>query len=234
MIKTLAISVISGAFISTANAEGWEQALDFGATLAKGNSDSVLATIGYAGSNVGGADEYLTSLSYTYGKEEDTKTNDELLGTAQWNHIFEDKFYGGLRANLRMDSLADIDYRLGATALLGYYFVKTDSTYYSVEAGPGYTFEQVGGESDNYVSVYLGQKFEHKFDEKTRVYETFAVTAPADDFDDYSIVFELGVETFLSDRLALKVAIQDKYEAEPASGLKANDFKIITGISYKF
>jgi len=47
-------------------------------------------------------------------------------------------------------------------------------------------------------------------------------------------VFEAGIETFLSDKLALKVTIQNKYENQPAAGLKGNDFKLITGISYKF
>lgn len=231
IIKSIAIGAVT---VSSVMAEGWDQSLDLGATVSKGNSDSILGTFAYSGYNLGDKDEYLLDASYTYGESEDLKTNDELLASAQWNHLLSDITYAGLRVNARVDALADIDYRVGVTGLLGYYLIKSDTTYLSVEAGPGYTTEQVGGIDDDYLSIYIGQKFEHYLNDNTRIFETFALTAPADDFENYSIVFEAGIETFLSDRLALKLSVQDNYEAEPAAGADNNDIKVITGVSYKF
>ncbi len=231
IIKVIAVSALT---VSSVMAEGWDQSLDLGATISRGNSDSILGTFAYSGQKLGEDNEYILNASYTYGESEDLRTNDEVLASAQWNHFISDVAYAGVRANLRSDVLADIDFRLGANALLGYYLIKNDTTYLSIEGGPGYTTEQVGGIEDDYLSIYIGQKFEHQLNENTRIFESFALTAPADDFDDYSIVFEAGLETTLSERLSLKVTFLDKYEAEPAAGSENNDIQIITGISYKF
>lgn len=234
MNKIAKTAALGAVLCSSAMAEGWEQSFDFGATVSKGNSDSVLVSAGYAGTKKTTQDEYGINALYTYGEEDSDVSLDEFLGTANWNRLLDDRRYLGLRGDFRADRLADIDYRAIGTALAGYYLVKNDTTYYTVEAGLGYTTEQVGGLTDDYLTAYVGQKFEHKFNDKTRVYETFSITAPVDTIDDYSIVFELGLETFLSDSLALKVLIQDKFDAEPAAGLDGNDFKLVTAISYKF
>ena len=94
--------------------------------------------------------------------------------------------------------------------------------------------EDVSEDESDFLHVYIGDRFEHKFDEKTRVYQTLAITSRANEIDDYSLVAELGVETSLSDSLALKVYVQDKYENEPALEVDNNDVRIVTGISYKF
>ena len=54
------------------------------------------------------------------------------------------------------------------------------------------------------------------------------------DLDRYSVVFEAGVETALNESLSLKVYIQDQYENVPAAGRDSNDFKLVTGVSYRF
>lgn len=233
-MKLLKSIVISCTTLAVVNGAETEQAIDLGLTVAQGNSESVLGSFVYSAANLGDTNEYLGGVSYTYGSEEGDVTNDELLAAAQWNHLLTDRTYAGLRGSLRIDTLADIDYRLSFNPFFGYYLVKNDTTYYAVEAGPGYTTEQAGGIEDDYLSLYIGQRAEHKFSESTRIYDTFSLTAPIDDLENVSITFEVGVETFLSNSLALKVSLLNNYEAKPADGAEKNDLKLITGISYKF
>ncbi len=229
--KTIALGAVLS---SSAMAEGWEQSIDLGATVSKGNSDSILVSAGYTGTKKTESDEYGINALYTYGEEDSNATIHEFLGAGYVNRLYSERSYAGARLDVRSDGLAEIDYRVGLTAVAGHYFVKNEKTYFALEGGPGFTVDQVGGISDEYLSLYVGQKFEHKLDDKTRIFETFGITAPFDDLEDHSIVFELGLETFLSDSLALKVILQDKYEAEPAEGSDNNDFKLVTSISYKF
>ncbi|MDC0087990.1 DUF481 domain-containing protein [Akkermansiaceae bacterium] len=237
MNKTTLLSLATmTAIVSGVQAEDskWNSSFDLGFTFTNGNSEATLLTLGVATSKREANDEYFGALSYTYGDSAIETTTNELLGSAAWNHLISERSYAGLRFDLRVDELADIDYRAGLTALAGHYFVKNDSTYFALETGIGYTVDQVGGISDSYANLYLGDRFEHKFNDKTRVYQTLSIIAPIDDIEDHSIVAEVGLETTLSDKLALKIYVQDKYEAEPAAGLDQNDVKVVTGVSYKF
>ena len=224
-----------------ADDSGWNSSFDLGATITRGNSDSTLVALGFETSKLGDTDEYLAHLTYTFGDTDGVTDTDELLAAAAWNHLLSETFYAGLRLDFRRDEIADIDYRASLTALVGDYLIKNETTYFAIEAGVGYTWEKAGGVtlgsgslSDDYVNAYFGDRFEHKLNDKTRIYQLLAVTAPMKDFDDYSLFAEVGLETFLSDSLALRISVQDKYEAIPAAGRKKNDVRIVTGISYKF
>ena len=212
----------------------WGSSFDLGASLAKGNSDSLFITASLNMNKQVQNNEYLTNVTYAFGEQNSVTSTDELLASFAWKRLIDDSNYWGLRADVRHDDLAAIDYRAGLTAVAGRYLIKDDVTKLAVEAGLGYTFEKVGGASDDYVNVYFGQSYERWVNKTTRVYQSLSYLAPIEDLGDYSLVGELGLETFLSSTMSLKVYLQDRYEAEPAAGLKSNDVKVITGISYKF
>ncbi len=236
MIKKILLNSVASAVVLTATAKGeeWKSSFDLGATLTKGNSDSLLVTAGVTSELKEQADEYLLAMFYTYGKDNSTTTNDEILATASWRHLYSDRFYAGPRFDFRKDDLADIGYRAALTATAGYYVVKNATTSLALEGGVGYTFEKQGGLKDDYAHGYVGEFFEHKLNEKTKFYQSLTLFAPVDKLDNYQFVAEVGVETTLTDTLSLKIYAQDKYDAQPASGSDENDFKLVTGISYKF
>lgn len=237
MNKTTLLSLVATtAIVSGVQAEDsdWNSSFDLGYTFTQGNSDNTFLTLGFVTSKKETINEYFGALSYTYGDSADETTTNELIGAFSWNRLLTERTYAGLRFDLRTDELADIDYRTGLSGIIGHYYIKNSTTYLAFEGGIGFTVEQVGGESDTYANAYVGDRFEHKFNDKTRVYQTLSITSPLDDFEDYSLVAEVGVETFLSGSLALKVYAQDKYESQPAGGLAKNDIKVVTGISYKF
>jgi len=229
----IAASLIAGGS-AVAGDKDWQYVFDLGVTMTNGNSDSILATAGLAVSREVGKHEYDASLSYTYGEESSETTNDEVLADAAWNYLISEYSYSGLRFEFRRDDLADIDYRASLSGVLGRYFIKTEETQLSAEVGFGATFESLGEDSSEYMNVYIGEKFEHALNDQTSIYQNLKVTAPVDELDNFSLIAEAGLRTSLTDKLSLKVYVEDKYEAQPATGRKHNDFKFVTGVTYKF
>ena len=80
----------------------------------------------------------------------------------------------------------------------------------------------------------LAEKFEHKFNDKTKIWQSFEVLPEIEDFDNYILNAELGVETQLVQKLALRSYVQDTYDNQPAPGRKKNDIKLVTALVYKF
>lgn len=234
ILKKLAVPALVAGLALEGKAAEWDNSFDLGATLTTGNSESLLVTLGYIGEKIEKADEYRLNLFYTYGEDADTATNDEVLGGASWRHLYSERFYVGARGNFRRDDIADIAYRTSFSATTGYYLVKEKNTSLAFEAGLGYTFEEVGGLDNDFAHIYLGEFFEHSLNEKTKIYQSITAILPVDEPGDFQLVAELGLETSLSGALSLKIAAQDKYDADPASGSDKNDFRLITGVSYKF
>jgi putative salt-induced outer membrane protein YdiY len=243
-----------GAAISSQAADAktnkWEASAAAGITLTKGNSDTFLGNITVKATRKAPRDEVLLGASATYGtteteeviprtdppktREETETTTANASAFGQYNHLFTDKFYGGIRLDLLHDAVADVSYRATVSPLAGYYLIKNPTTQLAFEAGPSFISERVGGESDQYIALRLAERFEHKFSDKARVWQSVEFLPQIDDFDNYIINAEIGAEASLTEKLSLRGVIQDTYDNEPAEHRKKNDLKLITALVYKF
>jgi len=213
----------------------WTSSFDLGASFTSGNSENLFVTASLTvDKEFGNQNEFFANITYAYGKDEDTTTTEEILLTASWKKLFDAKNYTGLRLDGRHDSLADINYRIGLSALIGHYVLRDEEKQFSLETGLGHTWEQQGGVDKSFVNLYLGERFEIWVTDYTRVFQSLSFFSPVDDFPDYRLIGELGLETYLSQDLSFKVFVQDKFENTPAIMREQNDFKVISGISYKF
>ncbi|MGJ8672150.1 DUF481 domain-containing protein [Rubritalea sp.] len=212
----------------------WESSVDLGFSLSKGNTDNMLLRLGAQTAKKDGADAYFANASYKYGEEDSKANEDEILAKATWKHVYEGKNFYGIRFDARSDAFADIDYRFSLYATYGYYWIDTETTIFSTELGLGVTTEDKGQGNSTYISGLFDQSFEHKFNENAKLYQNFSYSPRIDNFDDYRLVFELGVETKVTETIALKVSFEDRYESVPAAGKKKNDLNFITGLAYKF
>jgi putative salt-induced outer membrane protein YdiY len=213
---------------------GWESSVDFGLSLSKGNTDNMLLRLGAKTEKKEGADAYFASASYTYGEEDSEANEDEILGKATWKHTYSGKNFFGLRFDARRDAFADIDYRFSLNATYGYYWIDTEKTIFSTELGLGVTTEDKGSGNVTYLNGLFDQHFEHKFNDNAKFYQNLAFAPRLDNFDDYRIEFEMGLETKITETLAFKVSLEDRYESIPADDKEKNDLKFITGLSYTF
>jgi putative salt-induced outer membrane protein YdiY len=220
--------------------KGWESSINAGLTLTRGNSESVQVTIGAQTQRKWDRDEVFLNAAFGYGQTEDpatgadTKSADFVTAGAQWNHLFTPKLYGGLKLDFRHDDVADLDYRFTISPLIGYYVVKTERHSFNVEAGPSAVFEKQGGDEKNYIALRFAERSEHKIGNKAKVWQALEYLPQVDDFGNYILNFEAGIESAVTKAISLRLVALDNYDNEPAPGREKNDFKLIAGIAYKF
>lgn len=212
----------------------WQQSASLGFILTKGNSDNVLFTADYRAARKGRQSEVALGIDASYGEDNGTKNNEQLRVFAQYNWLFTEQIYSFARAEGLHDGIADIDYRYTLSAGAGHYFLKNGKTVLSAEIGPGYTFERVAGMNNDYASLRMGERYEHRFNDKTRVWQTLEYLPQVTDFGNYIVTFEVGLETVLTDKISLRLTVRDMFDSEPAPGREKNDLRFLTGVAVKF
>ena len=212
----------------------WEQSASLGFSLTKGNTDNLLFTADYRAARKVKQTEIAVGLDASYGEDSGKKNNEQFRIFGQYNWLFNERFYAYARAEGLHDDIADVQYRITLSLGAGYYFIKSGKTILSAEIGPGYTFERRGGDDRDYASLRVAEKYEHKFNDKTRVWQTLELLPQVTDFSNYILTFEVGLETALTDKISLRLTIRDIYDSDPAPGRKENDFRFVTGVAVKF
>lgn len=247
--KYRALAIITGALSATlsggvahaqpaaaAKEPGWETSAAAGLALTKGNSDTLLTTLSLDTKRKWEKDEAFAGLAGGYGKNNGTKNTEFLKGYAQYNRLFNERLYGGLRLDANYDAIATLDYRLTLSPLLGYYLIKEARTSLAVEAGPSLVLEKYKGQSsDTYLGARFGERFEHKLTDTTKIWQSLEYVAQVDRWaEKYIITAEIGIEAAITKQWSLRVVAQDIRDSEPAAGNKKNDLRLIAGTAYKF
>ncbi len=233
----------------------WVSSASAGLTLTRGNSKTLLFAADIKTERKGPKNEIAFGADATYGENTDqntdnkTRTAGSAHGFGQWNYLFTERFFGYARLDGVHDAVADIRYRVSFSPGVGYYFIKNKTTYLAGEVGPGFVVERVhdGGrgydangrsldrdDDQEYMTIRFADRFEHKFSDTVRIWQTAEFLPQVNRVENYIINFEAGVEAALSKRLALRSYVQDTYDNEPAPHRKKNDLKWITALAYKF
>ncbi len=220
--------------------KGWETSAFAGATLTRGNSDSFLGNLTLDTKRKWEKDELAFGASGGYGEstvDHETQKNAQYVrGYGQYNRLVTERVYGGLRLDGDYDEIAGVDYRVRISPLAGYYFIKQPKTTLSGEVGPSVVFEKLKSESsESYLGFRVGEKFEHKLTDTTRIWQSIEYIPKVEDWsEDYLINAEVGIDAAITKKTSLSLVCQDNFNSNPAPGRKENDFRMIAGIRYKF
>ena len=227
---------------------GLATALNAGLTLTDGNSETLAANVGL---KTEGAQEGLGSVlagaEFNYGESTvQTKTVDEAgVETVEENDektVENAKLFANVKKTLSprtflsldgtaaYDDVADVDYRATLGPGLGAYLVKNDQRELTLEAGPAYLWEKVGGARNDYLALRFAERYVCQALKNAKLVQSLEYLPEAEDFDNYLLVGEIGVEAAMSDRLSLRVVLQDKYDNTPAEGKERNDLSLIAGL----
>ncbi len=243
LLAALLTSAAADAPVST---NRWENSAAAGLTLTRGNSETLLGTLTLKTQRKQSTDEILLGASGAYGettvnpagngkqKKQTEKTTENIAAFGQFNHLFNERIYGGLRLDFLHDGIADLDYRLTLSPLAGYYLIKKPRTRLSFEAGPSGVLEHQGDVDNQYVALRVGERFEHKLSDAAKVWQTLEYIPQVDRTGNYLIMAEIGTEAALTKEFSLRATLQDVYDNEPADNRKRNDVKLITSLVYKF
>ena len=237
----LCLSVIAISQAAHAEEGEWDASVAVGLNTTKGNSDTMLATLGVSGQKEEGHNILHLGVDAAYGEttvEQDDGTDlDET--TAQNAKAYanykrtRNRSFAYLDANILHDDIADVDYRAAVGPGVGYFFVKSEESSLSAEAGPTYIWEKVGGVEDDYLAIRIAERGEMKLSDTSKLWESLEYLPKAEDFDDYLLVAEVGAEAALNSSLSLRVVAQDKYDSTPAADQEQNDLSITAAIVYQ-
>jgi putative salt-induced outer membrane protein len=218
----------------------WESALGLGFTLTRGNSETLLATLSAGTGKKWAHDEISLGIDGTYGEStvdgENTVNANSGRAFVQYNRLFTEHFYGYARVDGMFDDIADIYYRVSLSPGVGYYLIKNKTADLCAEIGPGYIFENVGGDTQDYATIRVGEKFHYALSDRARLTQTAEYVPQIDDFNNYLLNFMIGIEADLTadKKFTLGTFLYDNYDNVPAPGRKCNDIKLVMAVGYKF
>ena len=230
----------------SAPTNGWKTSISFGLTLARGNTDTTLASATAFTEKKWLQNDLTFGADGLYGENKASsqsglKENAEILhGFSQYNRSFWgsswDGFYAYGRVDGFHDGIADIKYRLTLGPGLGYFFLTNKTADLSAEIGPGYIKEQLGGESENFATLRVAEIFHYNISPHAKAWEIVKFLPQFNRFDNYLVIAELGIEAGLTkdNRLSLRSVLQDNYDNIPAANRLKNDLKLISSLVYKF
>ena len=229
-----------------AGASTFEKSLALGVNLTDGNSETMMANgslllagekdrLGSFKAGMEGNYGENTTRTVVDGVEveedETTVSNAKIFGNVK--KTLSPRTYVYLDGSVLNDDIAEIDYRATVGPGLGLYLVKSDSQALSVEGGLAYVWEEVSDVENDYLALRLAESFEYKFAERSKIWQSIVYMPEAEDFDNYLITAEVGVEAPLQGKLNLRVVLQDKYDSQPGEGLEKNDLVLIAGVGIK-
>lgn len=215
----------------------WKKSLAFGFNLTDGNSETSLLNIRLKANQEKDNNIWIFDVEQGWGEttnsvsQEDEKTVDFTKALAQYKRLLTERFYVGLGASALQDDISDVKYRVVPGVFAGYFLVKSDSTSLALEAGPAYTFEEVGGVEDDYFSPRIGDRFVYTFSKTSSIFQTADVTFDVNDSENYIVTAEVGVQAALNSMLSLVVSVKDAYDNIPAAGKERNDIAVVSALS---
>lgn len=213
---------------------GWDTSAALGFTLTRGNSDTLLFTGNIITGKKWDNDEARLGADATYGENDGEKNAESLHGFGQYNHLFSERGFGYVRLDALHDAVADVEYRFTLGPGAGYYFIKKENTKLSGEVGPAFVYEKQGDETTGYFTLRLAERFDQKVNERVKIWQSLEILPQVDDFDNFIVNGEVGIESSLTTKLSLRAYIQDTFDHEPAPGRQKNDVKLVTALAYKF
>ena len=212
----------------------WQSSISAGLTLTRGNSDTLLVTGGVLTEKKGKINEWGFGADGAYGVNNGQKDVDTIHTFGQVNHLFTDNFFGYLRVNALHDGISDLQYRLTIGPGVGYYLLKQTNTTLAFEGGSAVVFERLGSKDNTYATLRLAERFEHKFTDRARIWQSVEILPQVNDFNNYLVNAEFGIESSLSKKLSLQTFVVDNFVNQPAAGRQQNDVKLVSGMKYKF
>ena len=238
MMCLLSAILVLPVTVQAQETNSFKTSFNLGATIADGNSVARQANAALlTEAEKAGLGSLRAGAELNYGEstvkgEKDTSINNaKIFGEVK--KTLHKTVFGYLNASVLHDDVAKVGYRAMIGPGLGVDLVKNDKTSLSVEAGASYIWEEVSGATDNFLAIRFAERLEQALSDSAKVWQAVEFLPKADDFGDYLLSAEMGVEAAMNTRMSLRVVLQDKYDSTPGEGMKDNDLTLIAGVSVK-
>lgn len=176
-------------------------------------------------------------LAADYGETEDVVSRNRLFGAYQIDRDLSERAYVYGRGSATADEFSGFDRRVFAGVGLGYRVLMSDATNWTVEAGPGYRWDDVARQgltparSEESVSARLGSRFKHAFSD--------AVAFSNDTEVNYAevsteVTNSAAITAKLSTALAARFSFDVRYDTDAPIGREDTDTTTRLSLVYGF
>lgn len=212
----------------------WDLSVSFGFNMTQGNISTNLLTAGVDARKEFGKNVFKFTFNGAEGEQESETTQRFVRSGLSYERLLSEKFYIGAGTSILADEIADVDYRSINNISAGYYFLKSDDLKFSMETGPAYIFEKLGGKKDDYAAVRIADDFMWKFSETASLFQKAEFIVNTEYADEFLVIARAGVQASLTSMLSLVLAIEDRFDNAPAVGRKKNDVIITSSLKVSF
>lgn len=164
--------------------------------------------------------------SYFYSSNDVATTTDRFFGQArQERKLRNPKWSWFYQAQVESDRFKDYDYRIALHSGLGYEVYKNDMGFLNLRVGFGAS-KEVGAVDESWTpEVQFGGDWERKITEALKVFATADYYPSLEDFTDYRIVTNTGLEYVVSEErnINFRMFALNRYDSTPPAGNKKND-----------
>ncbi len=216
----------------------FESSLNLGLTLTEGNSETILGNAALVSEGTFSSGSSLRAgVEGNYGESriDDTRqtTVENVRGFTHYRKNVSKRWYAALNAAALYDKIAEIDYRAILGPALGGYLIRRDNLTLSAEIGPSYVWEKVSRESDDYLALRIAERLEYELSETAKIWQSAEFIPKTEDFEDFLVTAEVGVNSAMTSRMQLRVVLQLSHDSTPGADLEKNDFTLISGLGIR-
>ncbi len=216
-----------------APANPWETLIEFGLNGSEGNSQSRDIHAGLSSKQE--TPELRRSLAMVYDSSEtDNETSrDQFFATANQDWLINDSpWYYFAMGRFDWDDFKDWDYRLSLSGGTGYSFVDSKEWDLRGIAGLGVNREFGGEDNDIKPEGLLGAISEWSLSENHKIELSSTFYPELDQLGEYRNITSLSWINKLNSHMRMKIGLTNEYESDVPAGIKHNDFKYTTSLSW--
>lgn len=215
----------------------WTATAGAGLALTSGNSDTLTFNVTFDATHDARTRNVLKGTGlYLRGQQNDALVANRLSLAFRDQYTLTDRNFVFGQLDYLRDTFKRIDYLVSPSMGVGFKFLDTAATKFSVDSGVGAVWEK---NPQTGVRTSLGFNASEKFQRALTSVATFrhssTALVKADNLSDGLYTFSVGLGTKLSEQLQLSIELLDTFKNRPpTSATKKNDVAVVTGVTARF
>lgn len=217
--------------------EIWKREISAGYDKTGGNTQKSQLSMNLSVNRKTDKDEFAITTDVFYSSSNEKMDSQKWYGMTRYAFSFwESKWYNFYRLEGDHDRFVNIDYRIIPSSGIGYWFSDTDDWKAMVECGVGIEHIKFRDDTkDRNEAILIPRAFIQKniFD-NVLISQEFILYPSLKDTGEYRMHSESALINPINDKISLKFSLIDDYSSNPATGVKKNDWRLISSLVYSF
>lgn len=214
----------------------WSGAVNLGASLERGNSDTETINFDAETTARWENDRLSFEAEYNRAKENGTLSEDDKAVSAAYDRFLTDKIFWENAISLQQDEIDLIDLRIIYSSGLGYQFFDRDDLTLKTVAGIGYIREDFDDSpTESAMTLNWSADYTQKFYEDFfRLFHKHDINTPVDDFSAFLFQSESGIKIPLRYGIVSSLQVDFDWDNSPAPGTTEEDTNYILKLGYEW